>query len=301
MRRRWMSRETFRTDGCATLSLLAGLRSGLGAGLAGFLLEHFARPANALMLVRIGRAQGADVGRHLPHLGLVRTGDHQVGLLRHGDLNPLGHGELDRVRISQTEHHVLALHFRTVAHSHDVQFPAEAFRDAEHGIGEERPGEPVQRPVLVGRPRGEQVLVFLLDLNARGHGHPQLPLGSLHLDAIPGDLDLDALGQWNRLAAYARHGCSNLSLTRLRYQTSQRTSPPTPFLRAALPVMTPLGVVMMLTPIPPSTFFTSALPENTRRPGREMRFSPETTLWRSGVYLRNMRSVFLTRFSSATL
>ncbi len=37
------------------------------------------------------------------------------------------------------------------------------------------------------------------------------------------------------------------------YQTSHNTSPPMCALRAARPVITPLGVVMMLIPMPPTT------------------------------------------------
>jgi hypothetical protein len=50
-----------------------------------------------------------------------------------------------------------------------------------------------------------------------------------------------------------------------------RTSPPTPALTAARPVMTPRDVVRMLVPSPASTSGTSARPKYTRRPGRLMR------------------------------
>src|SRR5579863_1023493 len=55
------------------------------------------------------------------------------------------------------------------------------------------------------------------------------------------------------------------------YETLQITSPPTCALRADLPVMTPCGVVRIVTPRPPSTEGTSCTPTYTRRPGVETR------------------------------
>src|SRR5436853_7544291 len=56
---------------------------------------------------------------------------------------------------------------------------------------------------------------------------------------------------------------------RLGYQTSHNISPPTPVLRAWRPVITPLGVVRMLIPMPPNTRGISVRRTYTRQPGRD--------------------------------
>src|SRR5580700_4713373 len=70
------------------------------------------------------------------------------------------------------------------------------------------------------------------------------------------------------------------------YQTWQRTSPPTPSLRALDPVITPRGVVKILIPNPPRTRGTALDPTYTRQPGRETRSIREITGRLPGVYLR---------------
>ena len=83
-----------------------------------------------------------------------------------------------------------------------------------------------------------------------------LPFGPLHLDGVAGDLDGDALRDRDRFLSDSRHIClasldssSPDYLTRA-YQMLQSTSPPTPALTAARPVMTPRDVVRMLVPRP---------------------------------------------------
>src|ERR1700692_3475300 len=85
------------------------------------------------------------------------------------------------------------------------------------------------------------------------------------------------------------------------YQPSHNTSPPTCAFRAARPVITPLGVVIMLMPIPPTTGRISDEPLYLRLPGLDTRFRSVMTLRLSGVYFRKRRSVFRTLFSSTSL
>src|SRR5258708_4771368 len=73
---------------------------------------------------------------------------------------------------------------------------------------------------------------------------------------------------------------------RRAYQTWQRTSPPTPSLRADFPVMTPRGVVSILIPSPPSTRGTLLVPTYTRQPGRDTRSIREITGTLPGEYFR---------------
>src|SRR5204862_8286570 len=73
----------------------------------------------------------------------------------------------------------------------------------------------------------------------------------------------------------------------------QSTSPPTPALTAARPVITPRDVVRMLVPSPASTSGTSSLPKYTRRPGRLIRCTPVISRSPCVPYFRNNRRVFV--------
>src|SRR5712692_7981878 len=76
--------------------LFLPLRSGLGcASFSGLLLQTLADQANALLLVRIRRAQGADLGRHLADLSLVGAGNGQARLLLHSDQDAFRYGEVN--------------------------------------------------------------------------------------------------------------------------------------------------------------------------------------------------------------
>src|SRR5207253_7759964 len=89
----------------------------------------------------------------------------------------------------------------------------------------------------------------------------------------------------------------DVTLVTSNYQMLQSTSPPTPALTAARPVITPRDVVRMLVPSPASTSGTSCLPKYTRRPGRLTRWIPVITRSPRGPYLRNSRSCPRTRSS----
>src|SRR5436305_10677096 len=83
------------------------------------------------------------------------------------------------------------------------------------------------------------------------------------------------------------------TLDMVPYQIWQRISPPTPSLRAAVPVMTPFGVVRMLIPKPPRMRGISLLPTYTRQPGRDTRSIREMTGRLEGMYFRYKRMNFL--------
>src|SRR6267378_4080780 len=144
-----------------------------------------------------------------------------------------------------------------------------------------------------------QLGALLLETNSPRQIHAQLAFRSLDFNRARGNLNLHSRGHGNRFSSNARH--SSMALLPGFYQTSQRTSPPTRALRAARPVITPLGVVMMLMPIPPTTGRISEAPLYRRLPGFEMRFKSVITLRRSGVYFRKRRSVFRILFSSTSL
>jgi hypothetical protein len=84
------------------------------------------------------------------------------------------------------------------------------------------------------------VVLGLLDRDVPVAGHRELVLAARDLDGVVGDRHLDAGGDLEGLSSDSRHG----------YQTSQRTSPPTPFVRASLSVITPCDVDRMAMPRP---------------------------------------------------
>src|SRR4029077_545130 len=156
--------------------------AGLRASLASFLLQALAGDTNAFLLVGVGRTQGANVRSYLADLTFVRAADNQMRLLVDGNLNALGNLELDGMRFAERESNRFAFELRAVSDAHDVQIFLEALRDTVHRVGDQRPGEPVQRAMLFGGALGDERAVFLLEGDAEGHTHCELALGALHFD-----------------------------------------------------------------------------------------------------------------------
>src|SRR5882762_4668766 len=133
-----------------------------------------------------------------------------------------------------------------------------------------------------------QLGALLLETNSPRQIHTQLAFRSLDFNRARGNLNLHSRGYGNRFSSNARH--SSMALLPGLYQTSQRTSPPTCALRAARPVITPLGVVMMLMPIPPTTGRISVDALYRRLPGIEVDFTSVITLRRACAYSKTRRS-----------
>src|SRR5437762_49450 len=106
---------------CSDSPLSATIRRGatppalFRSGLPGFLLQHFARVADALLLVGIRFAQPTDIGRHLSHQLTVDAGHGDVRLLLNRDVNPDWDVKHDRMRVTQRENDLLPFHLRAVA------------------------------------------------------------------------------------------------------------------------------------------------------------------------------------------
>src|SRR3984893_985098 len=177
--------------------------AGLRASLASLLLQALAGDANALLLIRVGRTQRANVRGHLANLPFVRAADNDMRLLVDRDLNALGNFELDGMRLAEREGNGFAFELRAVADPDDVQVLLEALRDAVHGIGDESAGEPVQRAMIFRGALGDEHAVFLLEGNAVGHTHGELALGALHFDFPILQRDFHALRKRNWFVADA--------------------------------------------------------------------------------------------------
>ena len=102
--------------------------------------------------------------------------------------------------VPESELQVVALGLHPVADADDLQRLAVALSDAGHHIGDQRPGQAVQRTdlALVAWPGHGDDAVLLLDLDGRGDLEVQLALRAFHVDLPAVDRDVDAAGNDNR-------------------------------------------------------------------------------------------------------
>src|ERR1700693_5237816 len=98
--------------------------------LAMLLPQWFARVPYALVLVRVGRAQGTDVCGYLADHLLVISGQHQVGLFVDFELNTRRQQNLDGVRIAQRESCDVALHVGAISDARNIQLAGKTRSDA---------------------------------------------------------------------------------------------------------------------------------------------------------------------------
>src|SRR6187431_973400 len=89
--------------------------------LADLLLQNLARIPHALLLVRIGLAEPADVRRDLSDELPVDPGHRHVRLLLDGDIDTRWDVEDHRMGIPEREDHLLALDLRAVSDADDVE------------------------------------------------------------------------------------------------------------------------------------------------------------------------------------
>src|SRR6185437_3399246 len=211
-------------------------------------LHVLALVANALALVRLGRALLADDRRRLAHELLGDAPHDHARRLWHLELDAVGGCDRHGVRVADGQLQVLALQLRAVADALDLQTLLVARRDTLDHVGHERAREPVQRTVFaaVGRTRHEQLLAVLLDLDVARDALRQFAFGTVDADLARLDRDRDATRHRDWLPADSRH--------RSAHQTCARTSPPTPSARASWPVITPCEVETIAVPMPPRTF-----------------------------------------------
>src|SRR5690606_25719642 len=110
-------------------------------GLLGFLHDDLlAGVADALALVGLRLAERADLGRHLAHLLLVGTADHDLGLRRGSQGDAFRRGEHHRVGEAQVQAQVLALHGGAVTDADQLELAAETLGNANDHVGEDRAG-----------------------------------------------------------------------------------------------------------------------------------------------------------------
>src|SRR5881396_1729998 len=169
-------------------------RCAISPRLAGLLLEHFTRVAHALLLVRIGLPEPADVRRHLPDQLAIHAGHGDVRLLVDRQVDPVRDVEHDRVRVAEREDGLFALELPAVPDADDVELALEPERDAGHSVGDEGPREAVElaEALVLGRRFCHELAVGELEVDAGGMRLPQLALRPLDLYGAVDDLDGDA-------------------------------------------------------------------------------------------------------------
>src|SRR5215469_6463048 len=184
-----------------------GARHFLLTSLPDLAADLFALVPHALALIGVRLAKLADIRGHFAHLLLVDALHHKPG----GSLNPEGdpgrrsHGH--GVAEPQCELQVLALGLDAVSDADNLHGFAVALGHAGHHIGDQRPGQAVQRAdlTLVAGPGHSDDAVGLLDLDRRGHFHAQLALRAfdVHLPAV--DVHIDTARDDDRQPSNSRH------------------------------------------------------------------------------------------------
>jgi hypothetical protein len=153
------------------------------------------------------RALLADVGRRLADDLLRDPADNDLRRRRHLEVDALGRLYLHGVRVTKAHHELLPLELRAVADALDLEALLETIGDALDHVVDQAAGQAVEGPVLaaVGGPRDHERAVLLLDGHVAADALLELALGPLDLDEAGLDLDLDAVGQGDRLLSDPAH------------------------------------------------------------------------------------------------
>src|SRR5215469_16736839 len=162
---------------------------------------------NALALVRLRLAEGADFRRHLTHALLVGAGDLDGGRLVAFDLDVGGDREHDVVAVAELELQRLALDRGTIADAADLERLAVALRHAgQHAAHEVAGGAPHHAGLLGLAHRLDPDLVVLeLHLDLAREPHRELAQLALRLDLPLGQRDGHAARHGHGVFANSRH------------------------------------------------------------------------------------------------
>jgi hypothetical protein len=156
--------------------------------------DELALVADALALVRLRRADLADLRRRLADDLLVDAADDDLRRHRHLERDPLARRDAHGVREADLELEVVARECGAVADALDLQLLLEALGDALDHVRDQRARQAVERAILaaLGRPRDRDRAVLLRDLHALRHFLAKLALRARHRHAARVDRDDDA-------------------------------------------------------------------------------------------------------------
>src|SRR3990172_1270912 len=182
------------------------------AGLAGLAPHVLPFVANALALVGLRRADAADLRGHLADELLIDPLNVDPVRPLHLQRDPRRRLHIDRVRVAHGDLDVLAQLLRAVADALQLQRLLEPVLHAVHHVGQQRPGQAVQRPVLrlVAGARHHHLAVLQVQTHVRVKLAAQLALRALHRHRVALHLHLHRGGDLDRLLAYARHALDHL-------------------------------------------------------------------------------------------
>src|SRR5665213_2090846 len=204
---RWRTRAWRRAKSCFDLLVIAPFLL-----LLAFLAPHrLLRVFDALALVGLRLAVGADDGGDLPDTLLVRAGDGDERRLLADDLHVFRDRKGHVVAVAQLQHQVLALDRGAVADAIDLEIGVEALGDAGHHVVDERPRRAPQHArafaVAARRHHDFAVLDRRLDIVADGECQGAEPaFGGQHRAR---QIDADALRHGDRILADARHDATS--------------------------------------------------------------------------------------------
>src|SRR3954471_8173513 len=172
--------------------------------------------ADALALVRLRRANLADLGRGLADDLLVDAAHDDLGRHGHLELDALARLDLDRVRVADLQLEVGARHRGAVADTLDLEALLEAVGDALDHVRDQRPGQAVQRTILaaLGRARDRDHAVVLRDLHPLRHLLTELAARARHRHTAGIDRDEDAGGHFDGSLTDTGHEFSAAPVTR---------------------------------------------------------------------------------------
>src|SRR5579872_6558163 len=184
---------------CASHDLLTSLPDLAADDLA--LVPH------ALALVRVRLAELADARGHLADELLIDALDDEPGRRLDAERDALRRTHGHRVAEAEGELQVLALCLHAVTDANDLQGLGVALRDAGHHIGDQRAGQPVERPdrAFVVRPGDPDDAIFPDDLDGLGDRLAERALGALDLHIATIDGDVDAAGDGDGEPSDSRH------------------------------------------------------------------------------------------------
>src|SRR4051812_29608416 len=182
--------------------------SGRSCALTDLPRHVLVRVADALALVRLGRAHLADPRGDLADGLLGVALDDDLGRRRDLELDPLGRRHRHRVRVADLKLDVAALQDRAVADALDLEALLEALGHAGDHVRDQRAGEAVERAVVaaVGRARDDELAVLLLDRDVARLALLERPARAGDAHDLGLDRDLDAGGDGDGLLTDSRHG-----------------------------------------------------------------------------------------------
>src|SRR5687768_4513041 len=168
----------------------------LGSRLSSLLLQHLTRIPHALLLIRIGLSKPSQVGCDLTNELTIDARHRDVRLFIDRDVDARRHVKQDRMRVAERQDDLLALHFRTVADTDDIELALPPIGDANDGVIHQtarKTVELVQGALFTGL-ACQQLPLFDHRADAWRQRLTQLTLGTLDLDGIAVNFDGDALG-----------------------------------------------------------------------------------------------------------